>query len=195
MERMTSGNTVANAFTLQAATVLAFQSSMRSPYLDTSFFLTPMRRPCQSEGPEGGRGTIRIEKPKQVDGTRPRSERFLEDGRLPLHNNFSEQQLRREALGRKNWLFVGSDDGGQINATFVTLIASCQLHGIEPFRYLRDLFCLLPSWPNKRALELAPAYWAETASREEVKQKLDGNIWRRLSLGLDLPERITTKSL
>lgn len=54
--------------------------------------------------------------------------RFLEDGRLPIHNNFSERALRREALGRKNWLFVGSDDGGHANATFVSLLASCQLH-------------------------------------------------------------------
>ena len=50
--------------------------------------------------------------------------RFLEDGRLPIHNNHSENALRREALGRKNWLFLGSDDGGTVNATFVTLLAS-----------------------------------------------------------------------
>jgi transposase len=84
--------------------------------------------------------------------------RFLEDGHLPIHNNFSERELRREAVGRRNWLFVGNDDAGEVNATFVTLLASCQLHGIEPLGYLRDLLCLLPSWPARRVLELAPAY-------------------------------------
>ena len=71
--------------------------------------------------------------------------RFLEEGRIPIHTNWSERELRREAVGRKNWLFVGSDEGGIVNATFVSLIASCQLHGLEPFAYLRDLFCSLPS--------------------------------------------------
>jgi transposase len=47
--------------------------------------------------------------------------RFLEDGRLPIHNNHSENALRREALGRKNWLFLGSDEGGTVNATFVSV--------------------------------------------------------------------------
>jgi hypothetical protein len=51
--------------------------------------------------------------------------RFLEDGRLKLDNNRSERELRREAIGRKNWLFVGTDDGAEWNATVVSLIASC----------------------------------------------------------------------
>ena len=117
--------------------------------------------------------------------------RFLEDGRLPLHNNFSERQLRREALGRKNWLFLGSDEGGETNATFVTFLASCQLHEIEPLGYLRDLFCLLPSWPSRRVLELAPAYWRTTLSNEETQQLLEANIFRQASLGRPLPPQIT----
>ena len=50
--------------------------------------------------------------------------RFLEDGRLPIHNNLSELALRREAVGRKNWLFVGSDDAGAVNALFTSLLVS-----------------------------------------------------------------------
>ena len=118
-------------------------------------------------------------------------ERFLTDGRLPLHNNFSERALRREAIGRKNWLFVGSDDGGEVNANFVSLLASCQLHDIEPFAYLRDLFCLLPSWPRKRVLELAPAYWKRTVVDPATQQLLDANIYRSVSLGLLEPHRQT----
>ena len=74
-------------------------------------------------------------------------QRFLEDGRIPIHNNDSERALRRQAVGRKAWLFVGSDDGAFANATFVSLLASCQMHRVEPWGYLRDLFILLPSWP------------------------------------------------
>ena len=108
--------------------------------------------------------------------------RFLEDGRLPIHNNFSERELRREAVGRKNWLFLGSDDAGDVNATFVSLIASCQLHGHEPWAYLRDLFCLLPTWPIKRVLELAPAHWRKTLADPDVQQRLAANIYRQATL-------------
>lgn len=111
-------------------------------------------------------------------------QRFLDDGRLPIHNNGSERALRREAVGRKNWLFVGSDDGAEVNATFVSLLASCQLHELEPWAYLRDLFCLLPGWPRRRVLDLAPANWNETLKNEDAQQRLDANIFRRASLGL-----------
>ena len=109
--------------------------------------------------------------------------RFLEDGRLPIHNNFSERELRREAVGRRNWLFVGNDEAGEVNATFVTLLASCQLHGIEPLGYLRDLLCLLPSWPARRVLELAPAYWQKTLEQQDTQQRLAANVFRQVSLG------------
>lgn len=117
--------------------------------------------------------------------------RFLEDGRLPIHNNFSERALRREAIGRKNWMFLGSDEGGETNATFVTLLASCQLHEIEPLEYLRDLFCLLPSWPSRRVLELAPAYWKATLAAEDVQRRLAANAYRQVSLGASSPRQIT----
>ena len=71
---------------------------------------------------------------------------------LPAHNNGSENAVKREVVGRKNWLFVGNDDAGEVNAAFVSKLASCQLHEIEPWNYLRDLFCLMPSWPRSRVL-------------------------------------------
>jgi hypothetical protein len=116
--------------------------------------------------------------------------RFLDDGRLPIHNNFSERQLRREALGRKNWLFLGNDEGGETNATFVSLLASCQLHNIEPLGYMRDLFCLLPSWSNKRVLELAPAYWNKTVESDETRHRLAANVYRQITLGATGPIHI-----
>lgn len=111
--------------------------------------------------------------------------RFLSDGRLPIDNNISERELRRQAVGRKNWLFVGSDDGARTNAAFTSLLASCRMHGIEPWAYLRDLFCLLPSHPKHRVLELAPAYWSITAQRSDIQQRLAANHFRTAVLLID----------
>jgi transposase len=111
-------------------------------------------------------------------------QRFLDDGRLPCHNNISERALRRQAVGRKAWLFVGSDRGGEINATWVSLLASCQMHGLEPLGYLRDLFIVLPGWPISKVLELAPMNWKQTSERPEVKALLDSNVYRQVHLGL-----------
>jgi hypothetical protein len=109
-------------------------------------------------------------------------ERFLDDGRLPMSNNISERNLRRQAVGRKNWIFVGSEDGALANTVFVSLIASCELHGIEPWGYLRDLFYLLADWSKGRILDLAPAYWKQTLQQEETQQRLANNPLRRALL-------------
>jgi hypothetical protein len=108
--------------------------------------------------------------------------RFLDDGRLPLHNNISELALRRQVVGRKNWLFLGSADGAEANTTFVSLLASCAMHGVEPWAYLRDLFILLPGWPRSRVLELAPVNWKATLEKDETQQKLAANVFRRVLL-------------
>ena len=57
------------------------------------------------------------------------------------------------------------------------------MHGIEPLGYLRDLFCLLPRWPRRRVLELAPVNWEETLQQEETQQRLTANVFRRVALG------------
>lgn len=111
--------------------------------------------------------------------------RFLDDGRLPLHNNISELNLRREAVGRKNWLFLGSEDGAKANTTFVSLLASCALHDIEPWAYLRDLLCLLPRWPKARVLELSPAYWNQTREDQDTQQRLAADVFRQAVLSLE----------
>lgn len=90
--------------------------------------------------------------------------KFLEDGRVPIHNNESEGQLRSLVVGRANWLFVGSDDTARWTCTFVSLVASCHLHDIDLEGYLRDLFRVLPVWPKTRLLELAPKFWRATRS-------------------------------
>lgn len=108
---------------------------------------------------------------------------FLRDGRLPLSNNISERHLRTKKLGQKNWLFLGSDDGGRANALFTSLLASCRMLGVEPWAYLRDLLCLLPRWPIHRVLELAPFHWPVTRERDEVIAKLEADPYRTVTLG------------
>jgi hypothetical protein len=82
--------------------------------------------------------------------------------RLRLDNNLSEIELRRQVVGRHNWTFCGSDEGAEWNAIATSLIASCQLHAIEPWAHLRDVLTLLPSWPSCDVLQLAPKFWDET---------------------------------
>ncbi len=88
--------------------------------------------------------------------------RVLDDGRLPLDNTRSERALRQIVVGRKNWLFYGSDVHAQAAAAFFTVLASCRLHRIEPVGYLDEVLRVLPYWPRERLLDLAPFRWAAT---------------------------------
>ena len=82
--------------------------------------------------------------------------RYLDDGRLELSNNAAENQIRPVALGRKNWLFAGSNSGGERAALFYTLIRTATLNGIEPEAYLRDVIARIGSHPVNRLHELLP---------------------------------------
>ena len=83
---------------------------------------------------------------------------FLQDGRLRLENNAAERALRNPiAIGRKAWLFFGSDDHANAAANLFSLLASCKLHGLDPEDYLRDVIRVMPYWPRERYLELAPS--------------------------------------
>jgi transposase len=80
---------------------------------------------------------------------------YLEDGDLAIDNNAAERGFRGIALGRRNWLFVGSDEGGQTAALMYSVVASCQQAGAEPFAYLRAVLQELPKLGRKpRAEEL-----------------------------------------
>jgi hypothetical protein len=85
--------------------------------------------------------------------------RYTEDGDLAIDNNAAERALRAVAIGRKNWLFAGSVNGGQTAAVLFSVIASCQRHGIDPFAYLRDVLGRLPTQPAERLAELLPDRW------------------------------------
>ena len=101
--------------------------------------------------------------------------RYLDDGRLEMDNNRSERALRRIAVGRKAWLFFGSDDHAQSAAHFYSLIASAQLHQVNTEDYLRDVMRVLPHWPKDRYIELAPKYWMATRERLDSDQ-LDAEL-------------------
>jgi len=85
---------------------------------------------------------------------------FLEHPELPLHNNLSELLLRQPVVGRKNWLFAGSEGGAQAAATLYTLVSSCMLQAIDPHEYLVDVLNRLPDYPANRVSELTPLRWS-----------------------------------
>lgn len=97
--------------------------------------------------------------------------RFVDDARIALHNNASEQQLRNLALGRHNWTFFANETGLRWYTTFRSLIASCRLHGLNAETYLEEVLRLAPHWPAHRVLELAPKYWTATRERLDDKQR------------------------
>jgi len=84
---------------------------------------------------------------------------YLLDGELNIDNNVSENTLRRIAVGRKNWLFCGSDNGGRTAAILFSLIASCQRHKVDPFAYLKDVLTRIAAHPHHRLRELLPGQW------------------------------------
>ena len=79
---------------------------------------------------------------------------------IPIHNNMSELQLRRPVIGRKNWLFAGSEGGAQAAATLLSLIGSCRLHALDPWEYLHTVLSVINDHPVNRVGDLAPVHAA-----------------------------------
>ena len=95
--------------------------------------------------------------------------RYTDDGRLDIDNNEAEREMRAIAIGRKNWLFCGSERGARAMAIHFSLIASCRRHGLrEPWAYLRDLLIRLPVLRDQGHLSrehlspLLPHLWQPT---------------------------------
>ena len=85
--------------------------------------------------------------------------RFLDDGDLPIDNNWVENRIRPIALGRQNWLFAGSLRGGKRAAAIMSLVHSAKLNGHDPYAYIRDVLERLPTQPASRIGELLPHLW------------------------------------
>ena len=85
--------------------------------------------------------------------------RYLEDGRLAIDNGAAERAMKGPVLGRKNYLFAGSDAGGQRAAVAYSLIESCKRNDVEPFAYLQDVLSRIAMHPVNRLDELLPYHW------------------------------------
>jgi transposase len=137
----------------------AVRQSKAKPQLDdlaTWLDAQPQRIPGKSELA----GAIRYARSRWQALTR-----YCDDGRLEISNNAAENAIRPIALGRKNWLFAGSDAGGERAAIFYTIIRTATLNGLEPEAYLRDLFTRIGEHPINRLDELLPWNTAQSVMR------------------------------
>ena len=97
--------------------------------------------------------------------------RYTEDGRLTIDNNVSERTLRHQAIGRKNWLFLGSEAAGPRAAVLSTILAGAKRHRIEPWVYVRDLLLRLHA-DDQRIEELLPDRWAASHPEAILNHRL-----------------------
>jgi transposase len=86
--------------------------------------------------------------------------RYCQDGDLAIDNNATERSIRGVAVGRHNWMFFGSDEGGKTAAILRSFVASCQRVGVDPFAWLKDILSRIADHPITRLSELLPHNWA-----------------------------------
>jgi len=98
--------------------------------------------------------------------------RYTEDGRLTIDNNVSERTLRHQAIGRKNWLFLGSETAGPRAVVLSTILAGAKRHRIEPWRYVRELLLRLHA-DDPHLDELLPDRWAAAHPEAILTHRLD----------------------
>jgi hypothetical protein len=92
--------------------------------------------------------------------------RYTEAGFLAIDNNTAEREMKRVAIGRKNWLTVGSARGGQTAAVLFSLTSTCKRLGVEPWAYLQDVLTRLPTTPAVHLGDLLPDHWRVTRRAE-----------------------------
>jgi hypothetical protein len=85
--------------------------------------------------------------------------RYVDDPILEIDNNLAERTLRMVAVGRKNWMFAGSEAGAERVAIIYSLVASCKLNGIDPFAYFRDVLEKVSTCPASKINDLLPSNW------------------------------------
>jgi transposase len=97
-------------------------------------------------------------------------EGFLKHGQVEIDNNLVENAIRPTAVGKKGWLFFGSEEAGTRNAVVFTLVQNCRLHGVNPYEYFKDLLERLPRMTNQDRLDqLTPLNWKK--AREKSSQR------------------------
>ncbi len=97
--------------------------------------------------------------PRRCTTCWPALTRAFDDGRIALDNNPAKRALRGVAVGRKNYLFAGSDRGAERAAAFYTVIETVKLNGLKPEAYLRDVLTRIADHPAKRLSDLLPWNW------------------------------------
>ncbi len=111
-------------------------------------------------------------------------ERFLNDGRIrEISNNGCERALRAIVLGKKNWLFFGSEEGAGASLILMSLVQSCREHGVSPLLYMRDVLHAISTTPTSRIGELTPLGWkrsAEARTRASDAKSAFDSVVRRL---------------
>jgi transposase len=91
-------------------------------------------------------------------------QRFLQDGRLEIDNNLTENAIRPSAVGKKNWLFIGHPEAGWRSAVIYSVIVSCRRRRIDPWSYLRDVLTRLPGMKQSEVPSLLPRCWKPPAT-------------------------------
>ena len=131
----------------------AVRQEFSKPLIDDLHIYMVEQRAKLSRGNDAAKGLDYILKRWQA------FTRFLDDGRVCLSNNAAERALRGIALGRKSWLFAGSDRGGQRAAAMYSLIVTAKMNNIDPQAWLADVLERINSHPNQRLDELLPWNW------------------------------------
>jgi transposase len=132
---------------------LALRQRYSVPVLDEfRTFLEHQRQRVLPKSPEGGAIAYTLNNWAALC-------RYAEDGDLEIDNNAAERSLRGVAVGRKNWMFFGSDEGGRTAAILTSFTSTCQRLQLDPFTYLRDVLTRIASHPVTKLDELLPANW------------------------------------
>lgn len=133
--------------------------------LIADFFAWVDRKRAEYLGRDGGSRALNYAHNQQKE-----LERVPLDGRLALDNTRSERALRTIVVGRKNWMFYGSDCHAEAAAAIFSIVASCRLHKLDPWQYLDEIIRALPYWPKDRYLELSPKCWTATRAQLNTQE-------------------------
>ena len=118
---------------------------------------------------------MRLQRMKMTDGSAPARAldytlkrwsaltRYIDDGQLPIDNNWIENQIRPIPIGKSNWLFTGSLRAGKRTTALMSLIQSAKMNGHDPYAYMKDVLTRLPTQKNNRIEELLPHRWQPTS--------------------------------
>ena len=131
------------------------QREAKPIFLDVGQLIATMRKDVLPKSPLGRALNY-------AENQWPAMARYLEVPQAELDNNSTEHSLRAVVLGRRNWLHVGQEAGGEKAANLFSLMITCKRLGVEPYAYLHDILRRLPSHPNKDIWQLTPRGWKET---------------------------------